>query len=90
MSVFDIIIYLVLVTAIAYVTFRWRRRARQKYYGKKAGLSPSQQKEKLLRMVMNNESTASRLIEFERSKNPSASEEELIRNAVDRLERDRR
>ncbi len=47
-------------------------------------------KEKLLNMVFGDKQTAERLIQFERNRMPSANETELIRMAIERLERDRR
>jgi hypothetical protein len=44
----------------------------------------------LIRKLMGDEQAAARLIELERKHRPSASEAQLIRAALQRLERDRR
>jgi hypothetical protein len=44
----------------------------------------------LTRKLMGDEQAAGRLIEFERKRRPNASETELVRAALQRLERDRR
>ena len=44
----------------------------------------------LTRRLKGDEETAARLIEFERKRQPDASEAQLIRAAIQRLDRDRR
>jgi hypothetical protein len=44
----------------------------------------------LTRKLMGDEQAAARLIELERKRRPAASETELVRAALQRLERDRR
>lgn len=46
--------------------------------------------ERLLRKTMGNKEQAERLIELERKKNPTASLARLIRNAIERWQRDDR
>lgn len=53
-------------------------------------LYESQLRNKLVNMVFGDQKAASRLIEMERGRTPYASEKDLIRNAIERIERDRR
>jgi hypothetical protein len=46
--------------------------------------------QELLRKAGGNQALADRLIEFERRRTPNASQEELVRSAIERWERDRR
>ncbi len=55
-----------------------------------SGLRANRLYDQLLRRVRMDRETADRLVEYERRRTPSASREALVRNALDRLNRDRR
>ncbi len=57
-------------------------------HGRKSA-STSTLKSRLTKMVMNDNGTAERLIEYERKLKPNAPESELISAAINRLRRDR-
>jgi hypothetical protein len=75
--------------ALAVAAAVLRRRSVSRRGGKLCGPRTALHRE-LVRRVRGDRACAERLLHYEREKAPEASETELVRRALDRLERDRR
>lgn len=77
----------VIAAVIAGAVFYWLHRATS---GGGRFTNEAALRSRLRRKVMGNDGAVERLLEVERRRRPEASESELLRAAIDRLDRDRR